>query len=243
MIEIVPAIDIIDGKCVRLTQGDYAQKSVYAVTAEDMVLQYLDSGLHRVHVVDLDGAKSASPRNLRVLERLARIDGAQIEWGGGVKSDSAVRDVLNAGATYVVIGSVAVQQPEKFAQWLGDYGAERMILGADVRNGMVAVNGWLEQSTASIDDLLTQFSAQLTQVICTDISKDGMLQGPAFELYGHLQAHFPDIQFTASGGISNIDDIARLNDMHVARVIVGKAIYEQRITLQQITQFNASQSC
>lgn len=243
MIEIVPAIDIIDGKCVRLTQGDYAQKSTYAATPTDMVRQYVDCGMHRIHVVDLDGAKSASPKNLPVLEKLSKITGAEIEWGGGVKSNESVQAVLNAGAKYVVVGSVAVREPEKFEHWLQTHGSERMILGADARNGKLAVNGWLEQSEATVDRLVTKFLPMLTQVICTDISKDGMLQGPSFELYERLQEQFPQIQFTASGGISSIDDIARLDAMHVARVIVGKAIYEQRITLKQLEQFNTKRSC
>jgi phosphoribosylformimino-5-aminoimidazole carboxamide ribotide isomerase len=243
MIEIIPAIDIIAGKCVRLTQGDYAQKSTYTATPDDMVRQYLDCGLRRVHVVDLDGAKSASPQNLNVLKRLAAIPGAEIEWGGGVKSDEAVKAVLDAGATYVVVGSVAVQQPEKFEQWLGEYGPDRMILGADVRDGVLAVNGWQQQSAATIESLLSRFTPPLTQVICTDITKDGMLQGPSFDLYCRLQRFFPHIKFTASGGISSIADIARLDALQVARVVVGKAIYEHRITLAQLSQFNSTGLC
>lgn len=238
MIEIIPAIDIIDGKCVRLSQGDYNRKTAYDASPSDMVKRYLDCGLQRIHVVDLDGAKSSKPINLRVLEQLASIDGAQIEWGGGVKSDLAVSDVISAGATYIVVGSIAAKQPDKFEQWLDAYGDERMILGADTLNGKIAVAGWLEQSAASVADLIDRFKPHnLSQVICTDISKDGMLQGPNFELYTGLQSQYPDVVFTVSGGISAMIDIERLNELGLQRVIVGKAIYEGKITLSQIEKF------
>ena len=235
MIDIIPAIDIIDGKCVRLSMGDYNRKSVYDASPVDMARRYVDSGMPRVHVVDLDGAKSSGPMNLHVLEQLAAIDGAQIEWGGGVKSDSAVSDVLSAGATYVVIGSVAANHPETFADWLDRYGSQRMVLGADTKDGRIAVNGWLESSTLSVDELIDTFVPhKLSQVICTDISRDGMLQGPSFDLYHTLQDKYHDIAITASGGISCLNDILRLNDLGVRRVIVGKAIYEGKISLAQI---------
>jgi phosphoribosylformimino-5-aminoimidazole carboxamide ribotide isomerase len=238
MIEIIPAIDIIDGKCVRLSQGDYARQSTYAVTPADMVKQYLDCGLRRIHVVDLDGAKSSHPVNLSTLETLAKVDGTNIEWGGGVKTDIAIHEVINAGARHIVIGSVAANEPHKFSSWLTEYGNERIVLGADTKHGKIAVNGWLEQSTITVDQLIDGFTAQgLSQVICTDISKDGMLQGPAYELYTALQNKYPDITFTVSGGIGSMDDIKRLNDLGLKRVIVGKAIYEGKISLTEISHF------
>jgi phosphoribosylformimino-5-aminoimidazole carboxamide ribotide isomerase len=238
MIEIIPAIDIIDGKCVRLSQGDYAKRSTYTVTPADMVKQYLDCGLRRIHVVDLDGAKSAKPINLPTLESLAKIDGAEIEWGGGVKTDDAINQVMQAGAQYIVIGSVAANNPQKFIEWLTRYGNDRIVLGADTKHGKIAVNGWLEQSEVTIDQLIDKFTPhKLSQVICTDISKDGMLQGPAFDLYTDLQAKYPDIIFTVSGGIGGMADIERLNALGLKRVIIGKAIYEGRISLRGLSQF------
>jgi phosphoribosylformimino-5-aminoimidazole carboxamide ribotide isomerase len=243
MIEIIPAIDIIDGKCVRLSQGDYQKKSVYSATPDDMVRRYIDHGLSRIHVVDLDGAKSASPQNLPLLARLSKIPGAKIEWGGGVKSDDSVRAVLDAGASFVVVGSIAVREPQRFQDWLHSFGADRIILGADARDGKLAVNGWLEQSSDSIQSLIAKFLPELKQVICTDISKDGMLLGPSFDLYAALKNEFPQIEFTVSGGISNISDIQRLNSMGLSRVIVGKAIYEGRISLEQLANFNTVTLC
>jgi phosphoribosylformimino-5-aminoimidazole carboxamide ribotide isomerase len=243
MIEIIPAIDIIDGKCVRLVQGDYGKKSVYEPSPVDMVKRYLDAGMERIHVVDLDGAKQSAPANLHVLEQLAAVDGARIEWGGGVKTDAALHDVFSAGAAYAVIGSVAAKCPQKFAEWLDEFGAERMVLGADVLGGKVAVNGWLEHADVTIQSLIDAFTPHgLTQVICTDISRDGMLQGPAIELYTSLQSDYPSVAFTVSGGVSCMDDIRRLNDLSLPRVIVGKAIYEGKISLSQLTDFLCSQN-
>lgn len=236
MIEVIPAIDLIDGKCVRLSQGDYQQCTRYDASPVDMAKRFLDAGLTRIHVVDLDGAKASQPKNLNTLEKIASIDGVNVEWGGGVKSDVALRDTFNAGATYAVIGSIAVKSPELFSDWLLKYGGERLVLGADAKDGKVAVTGWLEESTKSISNVVNEFLPfGLTQAICTDISKDGMLQGPSFDLYTSLQAEFPSVIFTVSGGISSIDDIRHLDELGLQRVIVGKALYENRITLQQLT--------
>lgn len=236
MIEIIPAIDLIDGKCVRLSQGDYGQCTRYDASPVDMAKRFLDAGLHRIHVVDLDGAKASEPRNLRTLERIANVDGVDIEWGGGIKSDNALRDTFNAGARYAIIGSIAAKSPDIFAAWLEKYGCDRLILGADAKDGKVAVSGWLEETSITIGDLISKFLHDgLTQAICTDISKDGMLNGPAYDMYMELQEVFPQVIFTVSGGISSIDDIIKLNELGLKRVITGKALYENRITLLQIT--------
>lgn len=232
---ILPAIDIIGGRCVRLSQGDYNQQTQYEATPVDMVKQYVAHGFKRIHVVDLDGAKASYPQNLDTLSELAAVPGAEIEWGGGIKSVEALRAVLDAGAKYAVVGSVAAKQPELFEQWLKMFGPERIVLGADVREGRVAVNGWQEEMDVTIDDLVDRFLKYgLSQVICTDISRDGMLQGPATELYVRLQKKYPEVDFTVSGGISSMADIHALKAAHLRRVIVGKAIYEGRITLDEL---------
>lgn len=232
---ILPAIDIIGGRCVRLSQGDYNQQTQYETTPVDMVKQYVAHGFKRIHVVDLDGAKASSPQNLDTLSELAAVPGAEIEWGGGIKSVEALGAVLDAGAKYAVVGSVAAKQPELFEQWLRMFGPERIVLGADVREGRVAVNGWQEEMDVTIDDLVDRFLKYgLSQVICTDISRDGMLQGPATELYVRLQKKYPEVDFTVSGGISSMADIHALKAAHLRRVIVGKAIYEGRITLDEL---------
>lgn len=232
---ILPAIDIIGGRCVRLSQGDYNQQTQYEAMPVDMVKQYVAHGFKRIHVVDLDGAKASSPQNLDTLSELAAVPGAEIEWGGGIKSVEALGAVFDAGAKYAVVGSVAAKQPELFEQWLRMFGPERIVLGADVREGRVAVNGWQEEMDVTIDDLVDRFLKYgLSQVICTDISRDGMLQGPATELYVRLQKKYPKVDFTVSGGISSMADIHALKTAHLRRVIVGKAIYEGRITLDEL---------
>ena len=235
MIEIIPAIDIIGGKCVRLTQGDYADKKVYEQDPVDMAKMYADCGIRRLHVVDLDGAKAKEPCNLRVLERLAANTSLDIEWGGGIKNTEALRSALNAGANRVICGSVAVDDSELFASWLQNYGAEHVILGADVRGRNVATHGWLKESQVTIDDIIERFLPfGLKQLICTDISKDGMLQGPNFPLYVELKEKFPTVDTTLSGGISSMDDICKADEFGLHSVIIGKAIYEGRITLKEL---------
>ena len=229
--ELIPAIDLIDGRCVRLTQGDYDIKKVYEQNPVDMAKMYADCGVRRLHVVDLDGAKAKEPCNLRVLEQLATNTNLDIEWGGGIKSTDALRAALNAGANRVICGSVAVDNRELFADWLQNYGAGHVILGADVRGRNVATHGWLKESQVSIDEIIGWFLPfGLKQLICTDISKDGMLQGPNFPLYVELKDNFP----TLSGGISSMDDISKAHELGLHSVIIGKAIYEGRITLKDL---------
>lgn len=239
MIEIIPAIDIIEGRCVRLTKGDYGQKKVYDSSPVDMAMKYADCGVKRIHLVDLDGAKASAPINLETLEQIASKVDLEIEWGGGISDSEALRSMFDAGADCGIIGSIAVRKPELMHDWLKAFGPEKIILGADARDGKIAVKGWLEDSSLSISELIDNFVPDgLSQVICTDISRDGMLQGPSFGLYEELQGAYKDIIFTVSGGISEFDDIVRLDGMGLRRVIVGKAIYEGRITLKQIEQWS-----
>lgn len=242
MIDIIPAIDIIGGRCVRLSQGDYDRQTTYEAEPAEMVQRFADCGVTRVHIVDLDGAKAARPANLATLERMAHVEGVSIEWGGGLKDETSVRQVFDAGAAYAIVGSVAAKQPDLFGAWLQAFGAERMVLGADVREGKVSVSGWMEDLDLGIEHLIDLFRPHgLRQVICTDIARDGMLQGPSFDLYTRLQTTYPDIDFTVSGGISSMDDIRRLDSLNLRKVIVGKAIYEGRISLKDIESYIISQ--
>jgi len=239
MIEIIPAIDIIDGKCVRLTKGDYSLKKVYDCPVDEMALRYADCGVRRIHMVDLDGAREGCPRNLKALEKTASKVGCEIEWGGGISSAEALDSIFSAGATQGIIGSVAALKPELFREWLATFGGGRIILGADIKDGLIAVKGWLEKSVLSIDDMLAGFmDCGLEQVIVTDISRDGTLQGPSFELYSRLQSSYPKLCFTVSGGISCAEDIEKLNVMGLKKVIAGKAIYENKISLEQIEKWS-----
>ena len=232
MINVIPAIDLIDGKCVRLTKGDYNQKKQYDASPLDMALRYEDIGIHRLHVVDLDGAKSSSPKNLHVLEQIVTRTSLDIEWGGGIKSDEALRDAFNAGAGHLIIGSVAVSNPDLFARWLGEHGGDRLILGADIHEGRVAINGWLEESEHTIEALIDRFVPHgLGEVICTDISKDGMMSGTNRELYRDLSEKF-SINIIASGGVSSLDDVRSLSDMNLYGAILGKALYTGAVTLK-----------
>ena len=238
MMELIPAIDLIDGRCVRLTQGDYDIKKVYDHSPVEMAKMYAGCGVKRLHVVDLDGAKAKEPCNLRVLEKLAAETSLDIEWGGGIKSGDALRMAINAGANRVICGSVAVDNSELFASWLQEYGAGHVILGADVRGRNVATHGWLKESEVSIDAIIEQFLPfGLKQLICTDISKDGMLQGPNFALYTELKEKYPMVDTTLSGGISSMDDICKAQELGLHSVIIGKAIYEGRITLKELEQW------
>ena len=234
MIQIIPAIDLMDGRCVRLTRGDYGQKKVYDGAPAELARQYADAGVKRIHLVDLDGAKAGEPRNLKVLETIASAVDCELEWGGGIANAEALESVFSAGATHAIAGSVAALKPELFQQWLGLYGAA-MILGADVRDGRIAVKGWLEQVPVTIEDLVRRFlPLGLKECLVTDISRDGMLEGPSSALYERLQEAFPELSFTVSGGISSMDDICALDAMGLRKVIVGKALYEERITLIDI---------
>ncbi|MFI3316739.1 MAG: 1-(5-phosphoribosyl)-5-[(5-phosphoribosylamino)methylideneamino]imidazole-4-carboxamide isomerase [Rikenellaceae bacterium] len=238
MITVIPAIDIIDGECVRLTRGDYNQKSSYYKDPLEVALRYEDCGLKRLHMVDLDGAKSKHPMNLKVVERVATRTNLDIQLGGGIKSQDALRDVFNAGASRAICGSVAVTHPELFEEWLQEFGAQKIILGADTKDGKVAISGWLESSEVGVEQIIERFAgAGLTQVICTDIAQDGMLQGPSTPLYLSLQDQFADIDITVSGGISSLADIVDLDERGLRSVIVGKAIYEGRISFEELKQF------
>ena len=234
MIQIIPAIDLMEGRCVRLTKGDYGQKKVYDGSPVDVAQQYAEAGVRRIHLVDLDGAKAGEPRNLKTLEAIANAVPCQLEWGGGIGRSEALESVFSAGATHAIAGSVAALKPELFEAWLSRYGA-RMILGADVRDGQIAVKGWLEQVPVSIDALVERFLPfGLQECIVTDISRDGMLQGPSFDLYKGLQERFPALKTIVSGGVSSLDDVLRADEMGLPGIIVGKAIYENRITLKDL---------
>ena len=238
-IEIIPAIDIIEGRCVRLSQGDYDRRKVYDQSPVDMAKRYADCGVKRIHVVDLDGAKSSTPQNLKTLERMVVGSGVEIEWGGGIKSEESLRALFDYGANYAIVGSVAAREPVLFAQWLARFGGDKMVLGADVRNSKVSVNGWQEDLAVTIEELIDGFIPMgLSQVVCTDITRDGMLQGPSDELYVKLQSSYPSVDFTVSGGIGSMADIERLDEKGLRKVIIGKAIYENRITLKDIEQWS-----
>ena len=235
MIEIIPAIDIIDGRCVRLTKGDFADKKVYDASPLEMAMQYADCGVRRIHMVDLDGARRSKPMNIKTLEEVASKSGVEIEWGGGIADDSALASVFNAGATQAIVGSVAALRPAELSRWLKIFGPDRILLGADVRDGVVAVKGWVQQTGLTLNEQISWFLEDgLKYVVCTDISKDGLLQGPSFELYAELMEEFQSVIFTASGGISGMDDIKELDRIGVPKVVVGKAIYEKRIKLDDI---------
>lgn len=226
---------MIEGKCVRLVKGDYNQKKQYDTDPLDWAQQLQDCGITRLHVVDLDGAKASEPQNLRVLERVASGTSLDIEWGGGIKTEKALRSVFDAGAQRAICGSVAIDHHEDFIQWIGQFGADRIILGADVRDGMISTHGWLDTSDVHINEIINQFLPYgLTQVICTDISRDGMLQGPNFQLYESLMKDFPQVQFTLSGGVSSMADVRKAASMNLHACIIGKALYEGRITLEEL---------
>lgn len=232
---IIPAIDLMDGRCVRLTQGDYGQKKEYSAEPLDMARQYEDCGVTRLHVVDLDGAKAKKPCNLAVLEKIASATSLDVEWGGGIKDASALKSALDAGAGRIICGSIAVDDREEFSSWLSLFGPSRIILGADVRDGKVATHGWLKDSGLSLEELMSWYVPQgLSQMICTDISRDGMLQGPDFSFYLKLKDTWQGVDITLSGGIGCMEDIRKAAELGLHSVIVGKAIYEGRITLKEI---------
>ena len=234
MIEMIPATDLIGGRCVRLTQGDYTSRKTYYRDPLEAALRFEEAGARRLHMVDLDGAKAAEPQNLAVLERIAAKTSLEVQYGGGIKSRAALRSVFDAGARRAVCGSVAVREPELFARWIAEFGPERLVRGADVRDGVGAIQGGPARSERPAPELLETFlPAGLRQVVCTDISRDGMLCGPAVALYADLQRRFPQVEITVSGGVSSPDDIARLEREGLRSVIVGKALYEGRITLEK----------
>ena len=234
---IIPAIDIIDGKCVRLSKGDYRTQKTYNEHPLEVAKAYEAHGIEHLHLVDLDGAKSKHIVNHKVLETIATQTSLKIDFGGGLKTDEDLRIAFESGAKKVTGGSIAVKQPEVFSQWIRTYGAEKIILGADVKGEYIATDGWLETSDQSLFDFLAHYQAKGIQyTICTDISKDGMLQGPSFDLYQNILSE-TQVKLIASGGISQFDELPRLAEMGCEGTIIGKAIYENRISLKQLEQF------
>ena len=238
MIELIPAIDLIDGKCVRLSQGDYDRRKVYDEDPTEVAKMFEDNGITRLHVVDLDGAKAQHIVNYAVLERIAARTRLVIDFGGGLKSDDDLRIAFECGAQMITGGSVAVKNPDLIAAWLARYGSDRIILGADVKDGKIAVGGWLESSEQELMPFIADYRAKgIAKVIVTDIARDGMLQGPSTALYEEILQKTPDICLIASGGVASIADIERLDAMGVSGVIFGKAIYEGRINLSDLRPF------
>mgnify|MGYP002852159231 CR=1 FL=1 len=238
MIEIIPAIDIIEGKCVRLTQGDYNQKTKYSDTPLTVAKIFEDSGIKRLHLVDLDGAKSNHVVNLKVLEEIASKTSLTIDFGGGVKSTEDLQKSFDSGANMITIGSMAVKSPEIVSCWMEEYGHERFILGADVKKGKISINGWKEEGDEDLFTFLDKYISQgVRNVLCTDISRDGMLKGPSNELYRLIMERYPALNLIASGGVSSIDDIRHLNDMGIPSVVFGKAYYEGLISLEELKDF------
>ena len=235
MIELIPAIDIINGQCVRLTKGDYQQKTVYSDSPAEVAKGFEQIGFQRLHVVDLDGAKSKHIVNDAVLRSITETTGLTVDFGGGIKTDDDIRKAFDAGAAMVTVGSIAVQQPELCFEWLEKYGSERIILGADVRHGKISINGWKEDSDEDLLPFLRKYiDAGIRNVLCTEISKDGTLAGPAIELYRRIMQEYPELHLIASGGVSSIDDIKALDAAGIPAVVFGKAIYEGRIDLQKL---------
>ena len=238
MIQLIPAIDIIDGRCVRLSQGDYASKKVYNEDPVEVALEMEAHGITRLHVVDLDGAASHHIVNYRTLNAIAKRTNLIIDFGGGVKSDEDLRIAFENGAQMVTGGSIAITDPERFTSWIARYGAEKIILGADVKEKRIAVNGWKEETTQPLMPFLAHYTEKgIRQVICTDISCDGMLKGPSIALYREILGAFPELTLVASGGVSGIEDIYNLEEAKVPAVIFGKALYEGRISLRDIEHF------
>lgn len=240
MIEIIPAIDIIDGKCVRLSQGDYEQKKVYNENPLEVAKMFEGVGIRRLHLVDLDGAKAQHIVNHKVLEGIATATSLTIDFGGGLKSDDDLRIAFECGAAMVTGGSIAVKAPAVFRSWIEKFGPERIILGADAKDGKIAVGGWLETTQADLVPFVQDYrKAGIDKVICTDISKDGMLQGPSVGLYEKLLSEMPGLYLIASGGVSSMADIEQLQEAGVPAVITGKAIYEGRIKMDDLAKFLA----
>jgi phosphoribosylformimino-5-aminoimidazole carboxamide ribotide isomerase len=236
--QIIPAIDIIDGSCVRLSQGDYNRKTTYSSDPLSVARSFEDAGLKRLHLVDLDGAKAGKIMNAAVLEKIAANTQLQIDFGGGIHIEESVASVINAGATWVTVGSVAVKAPEKLEQWIARFGGDRFMLGADVNGTKLAVSGWTETTDVEIVPFLDKWTAAgIQQVFCTDISKDGLLEGPSTALYRSLLQRFPHLQLIASGGVSSIEDLQVLRELGCSAAIVGKAIYENKITVTELANW------
>ena len=236
--EIIPAIDIIDGKCVRLTQGDYAQKKVYNENPLEVALQFQDTGLTRLHLVDLDGAKAKAVQNWKVLETLASKTSLVIDFGGGLTTEKDVRILFDSGAAFATVGSIAVKQKQELERWFTVFGADRFLLGADVINKQIAIHGWTENSGIDLFEFLDDYLQKgVKQVFCTDIAKDGRLEGPSINLYREIVESYPELYFIASGGVSSLQDLETLAQLPCSAAIVGKAIYENRISLADLRKF------
>ena len=240
MIELIPAIDIINGQCVRLTKGDYNQKTVYHDSPAEVAQSFAQIGFQRLHVVDLDGAKSKHIVNVEALQAITSHTKLTVDFGGGIKTDADIEQAFNHGASMVTVGSIAVTKPSLFISWMKKYGADRLILGADVRNGKISINGWKEDSEEDLLPFLKKYvDAGVHNVLCTEISKDGTLQGPAIDLYKEVMSAYPDLHLIASGGVSSIDDIKALDAAGIPAVVFGKAIYEGRIDLNELMRKEA----
>ncbi|WP_405292992.1 1-(5-phosphoribosyl)-5-[(5-phosphoribosylamino)methylideneamino]imidazole-4-carboxamide isomerase [Algibacter sp. Ld11] len=235
---IIPAIDVIDGKCVRLSKGDYNTKKIYNEHPLEIAKQYEAHGIEFLHLVDLDGAKASHIVNHKVLEEIATKTNLKIDFGGGLKTDEDLRIAFESGAGQITGGSIAVKQPDVFKSWLAKFGAEKIILGADANNEKIAISGWLEESDEDLIPFVKNYQKEGVQyVICTDIAKDGMLQGPSFDLYEKMLAQLPNIKLIASGGISTFDELPKLAELGCEGTIIGKAIYENKISLKQLENF------
>ncbi|MEJ8741272.1 1-(5-phosphoribosyl)-5-[(5-phosphoribosylamino)methylideneamino]imidazole-4-carboxamide isomerase [Phocaeicola sp. HCN-6420] len=238
MIEFIPAIDIIDGKCVRLSQGKYDSQKIYNENPVEVAKEFEAYGISRLHVVDLDGAASHHVVNYRVLDRIASQTSLIIDFGGGVKSDEDLAIAFENGAQMVTLGSIAVKQPETLCQWLDKYGNEKIILGADVKDKKIAISGWKEESSQELMPFLDYYIKRgITKVLCTDISRDGMLEGPSTPLYKDIMATYPELHLIASGGVSSLDDILKLHEAGIPAVVVGKALYEGKISLRELSRY------
>ena len=238
---IIPAIDIIEGKCVRLTEGDYSQKKIYNEHPLEVARQFEDAGLKRLHLVDLDGAKEGAVKNWKVLEKIAGKTSLIIDFGGGIKSEKDVEIVFECGAALATIGSVAVKNEEEFLKWFPRFGAHRFFLGADVKNEKITVSGWQETTTMWVYDFIEKYLSEgIQHLFCTDVSKDGKLEGPSVDLYKNIVRKFPALHFVASGGVSSMNDLSQLVEVGCKGAIVGKAIYEGRISLRELSAFNQS---
>lgn len=236
--QIIPAIDIIDGKCVRLTQGDYDQKTIYHSNPLEVAKQFEDAGLQRLHLVDLDGAKAGAIKNWKVLEAITEATSLVVDFGGGIKTEEDLKIVFHSGAAFATIGSLAVKNETLFVEWLQKYGAEKFLLGADVKGEKIAVGGWLETTDIDIYAFIEKYMGYgISQIFCTDVSKDGKLEGPSLELYQRIIHRFPELIFIASGGVATLEDLEELKLIGCCGAIVGKAIYENRITLTELTNF------
>ena len=238
--KIIPAIDVIDGKCVRLTKGDYAQQKVYNENPVEVARQFADAGLDRLHIVDLDGAKAGKIVNLRVLENIATATSLSIDFGGGIKNIDDVANIFDAGAAMVNIGSLAVKRPELLEEWLMEFGSDKFLIGADVLDEKIKIAGWIEDAGIDINDFIAKMlGLGVTNIFCTDISKDGVLEGPSLELYKRILTDYPDISLIASGGVSNMRDVKELESIGCSGAIIGKAIYENRVTLKELSLINS----